>query len=79
MRGLAYSLGLKPGDEVILVDEGMGHQHWGFRKGRIYTITDDYKFRGDFSGGITFRDAKRPDSNWAGWKFEHVNFTLENE
>lgn len=79
MKGLAEELGLKAGDQVILVDEGSGHQHWGFRKGRIYTITDDSKFRGDFSGGINLRAAKGPDRNWAGWKFELINTNLENE
>lgn len=79
MRGLVKELGLKAGDQVVLVDEGWGHQHWGFRKGRIYTITEYSEFRGDFSGGINLGDAKCPDRNWAGWKFELVNFTLENE
>ena len=39
---LAKELKLVPGDQVVLVDEGKGHGHWGFRKGRIYEITEDF-------------------------------------
>lgn len=64
---LSSDLGFKQGDEVVLVDEGFGHGHWGFRRGRIYTINEFGQFCGDFSGGMRPQHPKKdPVFNYAG-------------